>query len=582
MLSSSLKPLLYRPKEKGEADRRKVPAPFLVMLLATIFFWLLASPFGNFSTNDDWLFAAAVQSLVEKNSLLIPGSNAFNFIPIYMGAAVCKLVGFSHETLRFVTVSFHLLGVLGLYQTVRKLGCDSMSSATLSSTYALNPLLFNLSASFMTDVPALALSNWALYAVVSGLRDNKFRSFLLAVLFVTLSMSVRQTGLVLIPVILISGAISLKTWQDRGLLVVAQLIPLLSYVCLLSWLNSHVQIETGYSNYSSLLLKSILSSSVIWSFVSVLAGATAYFALFLFPISVPLFAAQFHRKPNKLFLLSTLVAVLVSSVPLVQKYMHHEFMPYAANLFCPPFVGTYCLVGAPMTWNVSNLSQFTLGCILIAFITMAVLVYSTLLSRTHTNSQSNRIFAFTLLSCIFVGIGLQVSTMNLDRYYLIGVGPLLCCLGLVWSACKPAKSLICVAIVLNVALGLYATLACADYFSFMRAQHQAIAFLEEHKVDKMRYDAGPVHAFLNGGERIYVTCKPQGWPTKMRGKDSRHYLRWWPVLGEDFIVSTSNFLYNYHAVKQIKYWSSLSFRNRSIFVLQADATTTSKGIGVVR
>lgn len=550
------------------ADRWSDSYSIVILVVLTVGIMFLSQPFGNFPTNDDWLYAEAVRSCVQSGQLCIPGSNAFDFIPIYLGIFVCHITTFSHEVLRSCTAIFHLVGILGLYFTLRTLALSPSSSTLFSSVYAFNPLLLNLSLSFMTDVPALSVMNWSLFGLVKGAQTRESKFFLLSTLMMTFAMSVRQSALILWPALLICAIVSLRT-KDRFFFLFFQAIPILAFFCLQSWLADHLQIELGQASYSHTVFSSLLNADLYGKVSSMLAVSMIYVGLFVLPISISLCAGIFRRR-NALFIcLASLGTILITLVPLLSKLVKSQLMPYSANLFFPPMVGTYCLVGGTTKWSLKHLAEFTVFCDVVAGIGTFVILYG-FLSLTKTRNQWLS-FVAPVLMCVAAGLVVQLNAMNLDRYYLIALSPVLCCMAVFWTELSPPRKSIWIASAFTALMALYACAGVADNFGFMRAEHEALRYLQENGIEKKRIDAGPVFAFLNGGERFYVTCLPgTGWPLKMRGDNNRFYFRWWPVMGEDYIVATIC-LPGYHEIRRFTYWSPVSWKHRYVLITKSDA-----------
>ena len=125
-------------------------------------------------------------------------------------------------------------------------------------------------------------------------------------------------------------------------------------------------------------------------------------------------------------------------------------------------------------------------------------------------------------------------------------------------------------------MGTYALLAVSDNMNFLRAQWQTLQKLKQAGVPPERIDGGALHSLHVVDHPIFSSTYDQttGWPARVRGAKERSDLRWWPVLGEDYIVATDN-LKGYHVVGEVKYWATLAFKHRKVLVLKSDKVKDS-------
>lgn len=559
----------------------------LLLFALTCCLLLIAGPSGNFPVNDDWLYVRGVQSIVETGKFSIPASNAFDFIPVYLGAFVCKLFGFSYETLRYTSIGFHLFGITGLYMALKELKLSSRDSALLSAVYALNPFMINLSLSYMTDVPALAFANWAINAGVKAAKNKGLPAFLLALLALIAAMSVRQTSLVLLPPLIAAGLLSIPSIKQKlGFLLASITLPAVSFVLLQRWLLEASTVNSsGYGKFSQLILDSALSFSptFIWE---MLAKGACYMGLFLFPVTLVLANA----KHKKLMCTALAATVLFAAIPLANMQLHGAFMPYSLNLFMPPILGSYCVLGGADVWRPEHLKKFSYFSDMAALFCCFALTYSLLLIAFFSNKEDNassgkisrtallksapNLYLFLTFVCVTGGLLVQLKASNFDRYYLMALAPYLVCLAPLWKIVQPAKSLILSAVMV-LFLGAYGTLAAMDVMNFNRAQWTAISELESVGIKPTQIDGGPAYTMLLAGKKFSNAHKQGiGFPEELRGGKPRCYYRWWPVVREDYIIASCK-LDEYHAAREHKFWSPLRWKWRTMYTLEADVMPAS-------
>ncbi len=136
--------------------RHWVPLSLGLLFLAQ---FLIVSPRGEFALNDDWVHTEMIAHWVET------GEFRFNsyvgpllYWPILYGAAVVKLFGFSFTWLRVTTLVWMAAAIALTYAVTWRLSHQRGLAATIALLVWLNPISYNLSFTFMTDIPALALT----------------------------------------------------------------------------------------------------------------------------------------------------------------------------------------------------------------------------------------------------------------------------------------------------------------------------------------------------------------------------------------------------------------------------------------
>jgi hypothetical protein len=132
---------------------------------------VLIRPVGDFPLNDDWSYGKIVRTLVETGRLeYTPWVSMALLTQILWGALFCLPFGFSHTALRFSTLTLGLAGILGIYGLLRECRLTRSTAFLGALTVAVNPVFFNLSATFMTDVPFFAFAVLSAWLLVRALR----------------------------------------------------------------------------------------------------------------------------------------------------------------------------------------------------------------------------------------------------------------------------------------------------------------------------------------------------------------------------------------------------------------------------
>jgi hypothetical protein len=168
---------------------------------------LVVNPIGDFPLNDDWAYGLAVRDLVDRHSLLIPPWTSASLVAqLLYGFLFCLPFGFSFTALRIAALTAGLGAVLAAYALAREAGVDRGTSFICAATLAANPLFFECSNTFMTDVPFLAFSLVAVLLAVRALRSDSRVEAALSLAAALAAVLTRQVGL-LIPLAVAGGLV---------------------------------------------------------------------------------------------------------------------------------------------------------------------------------------------------------------------------------------------------------------------------------------------------------------------------------------------------------------------------------------
>ena len=584
-LLKSLSSVNMESNQKTTASQSRIRE--LVSIACLLFLYLagiaIANPFGNFPINDDWIYGSAVSTFAKTGQMHLLGTNAFDFIPLYLAGFLSKLAGFSFDLLRFTSIAFHLFGTVGAYLAFRELSLAKWQATLFASVFALNPFMVSLSLTFMTDVPALALTNWMFYFAIRAFQKKSLAAFVGSVIFLIAAMSVRQTALAFFPCIFFSGFIGFKTLKQRLILALSMLSVLLSYLGLHHWVQAIITVhETESSNFTLVLRNSIVALLSPLKLIEIQAKSLCYLGLFVFPITIPLFALawQSPKSLKKTAIASTVVALMLTLVPalyLVSTAVERA-MPYYHNLFSPPYVGSYGLIGAEIIWPAKDLAKLDIFCAVVATLCSFCIVQGILQTYRSIATRSEQaltdLFLLTSLAVSILAVFAQILANGIDRYFLMVLAPVLLFFARIWVRVGASCASDMGSGFLSLCLFIFGTVAACDHMNFERTKWQAIRQVEKMGVDASCIDGGPEYNLITGGLKhsaSYVHTNAQhGWSIENRGGPVRSRLRWWPVDREDYVVSCY-FLDDFHVIGKLEYWSPFRWKNCPIYILEADA-----------
>ena len=197
-------------------------------------------PFQDTPFIDDWVYAWSVEHLLAGDGLrILDWSSHPNFAHVLWGALFCLPLGFSFVVLRFSTWVAALLALCAFYLLLRELGVKRREALFGVALLGLNPVFFMLSATFMTDVPFLAASLWASYALVVALERRSDGWLVAFAVLASVASAVRVVAVV--PPIAAALTLFLQggAWGRRPARIVLAASPLAFLALLLLWGESH-------------------------------------------------------------------------------------------------------------------------------------------------------------------------------------------------------------------------------------------------------------------------------------------------------------------------------------------------------
>jgi hypothetical protein len=159
---------------------------------------LCVSPRGDFPLNDDWIYAQAVQQVLETG--MYEGhlyADPVVVFQAYYGALFSQVFGFNFTVLRLTTYVGLLLAAWGASRCAHLLGFGRIPTLLIGTLVLANPLLLNLGYTFMTDVPFLALVHWSIYWFLKAFKTKKVLPIVVASSLAAVGYLIRQFGVLL-------------------------------------------------------------------------------------------------------------------------------------------------------------------------------------------------------------------------------------------------------------------------------------------------------------------------------------------------------------------------------------------------
>jgi hypothetical protein len=209
---------------------------------------IVVSPVAEFPLNDDWLYAMMAQDTLDARAYIAHPFVAANAtLHAFWGAAVIALFGFSYTALRVSTLVFTFLAVWFACRAAREAGAARRPAFLAGLVIFVNPIVINLSYTFMTDIMFLAMITIATWGYLRAFRTGLARDLAIGSTFAALALLIRQMGILHPAVFVIAWTI---VFARRGVLprvsqMVAFVLPIFVGVVLYEWAG-----RIGGENYS--------------------------------------------------------------------------------------------------------------------------------------------------------------------------------------------------------------------------------------------------------------------------------------------------------------------------------------------
>ena len=195
---------------------RLVGRDFLLLTLIWCLGICLVNPVADFPLIDDWSYGMAARHFAEHGDFHPGGWVAMPLLTnVLWGALFCLPAGFSFTALRLSTLVAAWLGIGGSYLLVREQGGGRRLAWLAALLLGFNPAFYELSYTFMTDVPFFALSTFTVLFLARHIRQGRDADLLLGALLAVASVLSRQLGLAaplaFVPALLLARGVSRGT-----------------------------------------------------------------------------------------------------------------------------------------------------------------------------------------------------------------------------------------------------------------------------------------------------------------------------------------------------------------------------------
>ncbi len=494
---------------------------FLALLIALFAVqFLYISPKGEFALNDDWVQADTAKHLAEASGFrLMPYAGVTFYIPALYGALLIKIFGFSFTLLRISTLVLTFFLLSTFYFLLLKL--TNKPSLSFIGTILLwsNPIFYNLSFTFMTDIPALLFLILAIYFYYLGFEKHKTKHLLWATIFALISAFTRQTGILLVLAALLYTIKNIKYYNIK-IFIISFCVPIAIAGVIYTYLSIFQLLPQNTSSHAIEGVWRLLGHIKWW-----LWYAPMYLGLFALPLTLGWLFKHWHTLKTKKF---WCIFIIISGLTILIRQIWHLQFPYIGNVIS--YYGLGPMKNALAGQLSTIIPSWAWGMITLACAFGLSLIIHILSHRRHNAESTGFIYLFSALYLIPLLI-----FESFDRYFL----PLLLVLIIALTQnLKHTKFSYAVALILILASIFFSLTQTKFYLSWNQVRwdlaEQAVTLAN----DKTKIDAGyewdgwnNYWGTLENEKHVFSDFEIQSRPWWQR--------RFFPNKDEQFIVSFS-------------------------------------------
>lgn len=549
-----------------------------LLLLSIFCIWvlmvILVNPIGDFPLNDDWGFGRPVKTLVEKGSLQFAGWQTMTLIAhVLWGTLFCLPFGFSFTVLRISTLLLGLVGAFAIYGLLREIKISKTIALIGTLVVVTNPIYFELSNTFMTDIPFFTFSMLSFLFFIRGIQRDRNTEFLIGSLIACVATLIRQFGIV-IPLsfgitILFKNGINKKTVKTALMPAIIVLVTLILYL----WLQSVLGLPVSKVHQGRLISRLTGGFFHLTSDMTInLLKGFIYLGLFLLPFSIiiipNIWKTLCNREKLLFYLASSIFFVAITGV----LFWENKLMPLLENIIFDVGLGPVILrdvtihklphwpTAPKILWIFITIGGIVGASLLVGFI---VSIGLRLLLRDKRGKYKTKnwfvIFMSSALIPYFMFIAI-LGVMGINDRYLIFLIPLL----MIIIASMVSEATIrtrfswlstTITVGLIVFYGIFAVGATHDYLSWNRARWKALDYLtEEAQISPFDIDGG----FEFNGWYKYTPEISQ-----LPRSDK---LRWWFNKDVDYVI-TLGYINGYEEIRRYPFERWIPYGQGSIFIL---------------
>ncbi len=563
------------------------PGIIMVFFLFIAIF-LLLSPVFEFPLNDSWAHAKSVKNLAENNEVKVSEWTAASFIfQMFYGYLFTIPFEFSFSALRISTIVLSFFGIVAFYFILKEFKFDETIATLASLLLFFNPIYFNLTYTFMTDIPLLSLLLISTFFYIKAFKTNNLLFFSLGSLFSVFAMLVRQNA-ILLPIAVLAYMFITRNKERFNLKTISiNLLPFFALAIFQLWYLFIHGVGERFGFVSQGFFNMFNPFRIIaFAFIGIFCIG------FFLALIVPLFIINFKmlkrlRKKKYFILINSgiflILSVVFSAYLLLMK--NFPFLGYQGFIINNFGLGPKLLAGVPPAIPNSIWAFVSIFAIFGSLIFIIVLIRE-IFYKKNFNIKSLRklkikrenLYLFLIMVLVFQFIFAITKYSVFDRYFLVIIPFFVILLFAFFKDFKFSylkRYLYAVVIV----MALFSIMGTHDYINYNKASWYGSTRLLQEGVSPNKIDGGfEFNGWYNFEYALEnldrITTKDSNKITRLLGLKtySEHITKenaisWWFVVDDKYIISFSE-LEEYETLKRIEYKSYLFPGKQYIYVLK--------------
>ncbi len=522
----------------------------ILLILIFVIATAIVYPFVEIGLTDSWRYAYPVKSLLEGRGYELGAHFAPNlFLQVFYGYLFGSITGFSFTALRFSTLVVSIFLSILIFNYLKRIQIADKIALVITLLIVFNPLFFNLTYSFMTDIPFLFLSLLSFWFFRKFYNNKQIQTYIIALLFSTSAFLIRQPA-ILYPLVFITIYVifNIRDKKNRLLFLFTVLYSVGIWI-VTNFVKSEISPEGKYVSVASEYID-ILSTNPLYFATEIFKKfykAIIYIGLFSLPL-IPFLLKRLIKMLAKNRWVD--VGIFVFNATML------FFMFRADKIF--PFGGSviYDVGLGPATLKDIFVLQLDHVPTLPAFFWIALTFTGQIagsymiLNLAIFIIKKKNIFLIALILTLIAYLASMSITSFFDRYLLLpSVAFILIVVEL--DEFKTAQRLI-FSRLLIIPFIWFSVIATSDYFSWNRAREQAFIQLQNKGENIKSIDAGMEY---------------NGWFNyKHNYKEIPDKSYWWVT--DDKYILTFGDIPNYQKTDSVAFFRLMQMKHSYIYTLK--------------
>lgn len=532
-------------------NRHSLPVVFLFLIWVFLIF--IVNPIGDFPLNDDWRYAFPVKSLFENGYISVSDDFAPSIVlQVLWGTLFCWLNDeFSFTILRFSTLILGFAGSYFFYRILCSLGTNAKSACFGALFLTLHPLYFQLSFSFMTDVPFVFSCLICLLMFWKYINTEKDTWIIGLAISSAAAFYIRQPGILFLIVLIAYLSLNLSRNKIRILLLIV--FSALLYMSFDKIVKPMLGNEEAFVPVTELFIDIFINKPL--PFLLEIVKKTIKMVIYLGFFSLPLIPFLWEKfKAKGILRIQFLLPLLFLNLGLLY-FLHHinKIFPFGGNILFNLGLGPELLTDV-YTFELENgvkLADFWMYLFnFIGQIAGFLIVFFMVKSFSELSDEKKKFFVFVFfLNAMY--LPLMSITSFFDRYLLL-------CFISFWLYLflfiefKLSKTKMYLFIPLMLLISYLSVAGTRDYLQWHRTKSLIYDELLSQNIPLNEIDAG---------------FELNSWNNFQRGFKSPEGKSFWWVNDDKYMITFGE-IENYEIMNSKTWFSWLALQDREILLLK--------------